>query len=509
MPNTPLNRRDFLKLLGLASLSGLGGGSVWNNKDIDNPDKLPNILIVVFDALSAKHVTLHGYHRETTPNLARIAERSTVFHNHYAGGNFTTPGTASLLTGTYPWSHRGLHIYGTVAREYVDRNIFSLLKDSYFTAAYSHNPLATLLLRQFGQHIDYLPRMETLTLTANTYSEIFFPDDFSAAYWGEFILRGFNKPLPSSLFLSLLDRFSFLKRVEDVEAQYADQFPRGLPNNLDDLFFTLETAIDWIQTQVSIMPQPFLGYFHLWPPHSPYNPRREFIGLFDDGWTATPKPTHHFDDGSDHETLNKLWRNYDEYIAYLDSEFGRLYDYMEVNGINQNTYLIFTTDHGEMFERGIYGHTTPTLYEPIIKIPLMISRPGGKTRQDITTPTNNVDLLPTLLQLAGKPVPDWVEGQILPTFDGSNEPQERGLFAIDAKQNAKRGPITRGTIALVKYPYKLIHYSGYNDFETEYELYDLSQDPEELVDRYPTNPSIAADLRDELHDQLDRSNQDM
>jgi glucan phosphoethanolaminetransferase (alkaline phosphatase superfamily) len=62
----------------------------------------PNIIILLYDTLSAHHISLQGYERETTPNLARLAEGATIFHNHYAGGNFTSPGTASLLTGLYP-----------------------------------------------------------------------------------------------------------------------------------------------------------------------------------------------------------------------------------------------------------------------------------------------------------------------------------------------------------------------------------------------------------------------
>ncbi len=64
------------------------------------------MVVIVFDAFSAYNISLYGYQRETTPNIARWAERAVVYHNHNAGGNFTIPGTASLLTGTYPWTHR-------------------------------------------------------------------------------------------------------------------------------------------------------------------------------------------------------------------------------------------------------------------------------------------------------------------------------------------------------------------------------------------------------------------
>ena len=85
---------------------------------------------------------------------------------------------------------------------------------------------------------------------------------------------------------------------------------------------------------------------------------------------------------------------------------------MEESGMLENTWLIFTSDHGEMFERGINGHMTVCQHEPVMKIPLIIFEPGQTTRRDVYTPTNSVDVLPTLLHLTGQPVPDWVEGEV-------------------------------------------------------------------------------------------------
>ncbi len=62
----------------------------------------PNIIVLVFDAMSADNLSLYGYRRETSPNFERLAQRSNVYHSHYSAGSFTTSGTASLLTGLYP-----------------------------------------------------------------------------------------------------------------------------------------------------------------------------------------------------------------------------------------------------------------------------------------------------------------------------------------------------------------------------------------------------------------------
>ena len=95
-----LSRQDFLKLAGLFPLSAA------TPRVVSSFDSYQNVIIIVFDVFSAHNISLHGYQRETTPNLTRLAERAVVYHNHYAGGNSTAPGTASLLTGTLPWKHR-------------------------------------------------------------------------------------------------------------------------------------------------------------------------------------------------------------------------------------------------------------------------------------------------------------------------------------------------------------------------------------------------------------------
>ncbi len=116
----------------------------------------PNILVIVFDALSATNVSLYGYPRETTPNLSRFAEQATVYNRHYAGGSFTSPGTASILTGTYPWTNRAFHLYGTVARDFEQKNLFhGFSEDGYHRIVFTHNDLAAMLLYQFGDDIEF------------------------------------------------------------------------------------------------------------------------------------------------------------------------------------------------------------------------------------------------------------------------------------------------------------------------------------------------------------------
>ncbi len=108
-----ISRRDFLKTSAalVASATFAGASRILSSADSQAVTK-PNILVFVFDAMSAQNLSLYGYGRRTTPNLEKFAERASVYHRHYSAGNFTTSGTASMLTGLYPWTHRAINYRG-------------------------------------------------------------------------------------------------------------------------------------------------------------------------------------------------------------------------------------------------------------------------------------------------------------------------------------------------------------------------------------------------------------
>lgn len=490
-----VNRREFLKMLSISPFLPLNLPRFAGNSEHPVQDQNhPNILILVFDALSADHLSYHGYHRKVTPNFERFAKRSVVYHKHTAGGNFTSPGTASLLTGTYPWSHRAIHLHGTVADNFLDRSIFSLFRETgYHRAAYSHNLLVTSLLFQFRDDLEVLTRTRDLCLVDDQYSDLLFTNDFNAAFWSEWLtLRG-SGGSPGSLFLSLLHRFYRMAHKWKITRDYEEFFPRGVPN-IHNLFFILEDAIDWIMTQMAIMPQPYLAYYHLLPPHEPYTTRKDFIGISNDGWNPEPKPSNRFSKKVSEEELAKNRMEYDEYLAYADSEFGRLLDYMDSNGILDNTIFVLTSDHGEMFERGIRGHVTRTLYQPVIHIPLMISMPGRSKREDVYTTTSCVDVLPTLLKATNQSVPEWCEGNALPLLGFESPSEDREIYSVEAKSNPKLAPLNKATISLIHDRYKIIRYSGYKGGDVTHELYNISEDPEEREDIISSRKSLALDL---------------
>jgi arylsulfatase A-like enzyme len=169
----------------------------------------------------------------------------------------------------------------------------------------------------------------------------------------------------------------------------------------------------------------------------------------------------------------------------------------------ESSIVLVTSDHGQLFERGVHGHTTPLLYEPVIHVPLLISLPDQSARSDIYTPVSSTDVLPTLAALSGQAIPPWVEGQVLPGMS-SGEPGERPIFSIEAKSNPAFSRLETATIAMHKGPYKLIYYLGYNQ-RAWYEMYNIDEDPEELNDIHSDN-ELSNGMEEELQFYLEESN---
>jgi len=505
-----LSRRDFLKLAGLVSGSAALPQSL-RVMPASQPAAAgkPNVLIVVFDAFSARNMSLYGYSRETTPNIYRLAERATVYHNHFAAGNFTTPGTASLLTGTLPWTHRAIQVSRPVIEAVRSQSIFHAFKD-YYRLAYSHNPLVNRLFDQFRDDLEnYIP-VEQFLLTSDGLIQSLFrnDDDVSGLSWARTIKKPDNGGYSYSLLLADL----YLGNQSSRIASTRHSFPLGLPYIRSDNYFILEQAIDFLGVELQRNPQPFLAYFHFIPPHEPYRTRREFYDHFrNDGFQPASKPRDMFGGRNrSSQFLLEMRRQYDEYILYLDSEFARFFKQLEDSGLLRNTWLILTSDHGELFERAIWAHTTPVLYQPVIHVPLVIFEPGRATRMDIRTPTSAVDLLPTLLHVTGSEPAEWTEGKILPPFAASSFDSERNIYAIEARSNRQWAPLTKATLMLVKGRHKLTYFFGYPELgagKERVELYDLENDLEELRDLQAAEPLLAGEMLDELKAKLAQVNQ--
>ena len=505
---TQLNRRDFLKLAGLLPLS-LSAPRLLRALDpfrqVQGAQK--NVIVIVFDAFSAYDISLYGFPRETTPNLNRLAKRAVVYHNHFAGGNFTTPGAGSLLTGVLPWTHRAFNHNQKVAPPFVHHNIFRAF-NGYYRIAYTHNGFANTLLKQFHEHMDeFIPREKYFLESVDTLISALFKndDDIASVSWLRSMRIQENGGFAYSLFLSHIYEAIQQKRIEELKKV----FPRGIPTTGADYGYLLETAIDAVGSRLAEIPQPFFGYFHFMPPHHPYRPPGEFVDAFkNDGFHEVEKPVDILV-RQEVKNLPLKRREYDEFILYCDREFGRLYDQLESSGLLDHTWLVLTSDHGEMFERGFAGHGSKLLHQPVVRIPLMIFEPGRETGTDIYDDTSAVDVLPTLTHVTGLPSPDWGEGFVLPPYAATPPDSNRNIYVVQAIDNSPSAPLTEASTTLIKGNYKLHYYFGYPEVGKAeiVKLYDLQSDPDELVDLSSSKSGIARELLDELKRKVKEVNE--
>src|SRR5512138_2140333 len=318
------SRRDFLKFGSV--VSGALAAARFLPRAVQGASataaSAPNIIILLFDAMSAKNLSLYGYRRKTTPNLERFAARATVYDQHYSAGNFTVPGTASLLTGLYPWSHRAINMGGLIAAPQVEHNLFEQMGAGHYRLAYSQNAYPNYFFGQFERHIERVLSPDSFSLL-HTVLGSGFPDDLVNSHraFDDFLLQDGEQP-SASLVLGLAHSVGLYEAIVLAKKQGTGADLTSTGNY--PIEFRLKEVFDGMLKTITGLPQPFLAYLHTWSPHSPYHPTAQFTPLFADKWAPEPKP----DDPLGEHQLDKLLassrRLYDRYIANVDFEFGRL-----------------------------------------------------------------------------------------------------------------------------------------------------------------------------------------
>ncbi len=211
-------------------------------------------------------------------------------------------------------------------------------------------------------------------------------------------------------------------------------------------------------------PEPWFVMLHYFDPH------------------ATYKPHKGFDFGPEDMDL------YDGEIAFTDLSIGELLDRMAQRDQLRDTIVVITADHGEEFrDHGGLQHTS-TLYEELIRLPLVIWVPGFETRRNDTV-VAQTQLAPTLLSLAGVPIPPSMTAPAIPFDEKGFLPGEDHVVYAETKRAANKQAVVDGD-------WKLIH----DRRRRKHELYDLAADPGEQEDLRLDDKARAQQLRAQLKD---------
>jgi arylsulfatase A-like enzyme len=403
----------------------------------------PNIVLISADSLRANHLGSYGYHHDTSPFLDGIAARGARCERMFAPAIPTQPSHTTIYTGQHPIKH-GIVAHGGRAKLAKTAPFLPelLLEAGYTTCA-----------------VDTLIRERT---------------------W---FARGYEYVIDPSI------RHAFYASVTCDELN--------------------ERAITWMK---SAGKQPFFLFIHYWDVHYPYVPPARYRDLFYSGSDPTNPDNHALDEWWGHPIgamARDTWLRtpsgrvtdpdyvralYDREIRYLDDGLARLMAEIEGLGLAENTLFMLVADHGESMteHRVFFDHYG--LYDQTIHVPCLAYWPGtipaGARVPDML---QLLDVAPTLLDAAGVPAPDGMEGRsFYSRLIGENAPvgYDR-IFSLESTWQSKWALRTATHKFILSREQDLLG----NPLR---ELYDLGADPQERINIAEDRRHEAEAMEDEL-----------
>ena len=250
-----------------------------------------------------------------------------------------------------------------------------------------------------------------------------------------------------------------------------------------------ETMLDrvrlWLDERQGVA-EPFFLFLHAIDPHGPYDPAPEFEEMFEAGGAPAHYRTVRYllglnrgDVEPEPETADALSRLYDAEVAQNDRAFGELLDELEARGLVEDTAVIYLSDHGEEFaEHGRWEHGL-SLYEEVLRVPLVMRLPGVPPRR-VEEPAQHVDVLPTLLAYLGIEAPPTDGRDLLAARRRGDAPLD--VYTHLDVDGHRAASVIRGRFKLV------LPQSPSQG--TAPMLFDLDADPGELEDLAASRPDV-------------------
>jgi len=458
-------------VLGIAAWIGFAVGCSRDGEPVAEPAvslaTRPEIVVLIsIDTLRADHLGVYGHERFTSPVLDAFAAQGSVFEDASAPAPWTLPSHASMLTGLYPLGH------GVITSK---------------TALPDHVPTLASMLKTAGYETAAVVNSTWLKQTTFGLTRDF--DAFLAVDDADYGRRTPSTWVTDQAVQWLRERgnerlFLFI-HYYDVHADYA-----SLPA-YEKLMVTPYTGqadgTGWQLQRANFDEQ------HLALCADDFDPE---ICAF--GSQAKPRVIdEHTDpvrfDAADVRHLEEL---YDAGIRQLDSELGRLFAYLDEEGLSKRSLVIVTSDHGEEFmEHGRVEHFLTT-HQEMLHIPLILRGPGAPAGLRVSAPVSIVDLAPTVLSLVGAPVEHALDGLDLSPLLRGGDPRpfvERPLFGEAAGAEGHGEPLR------AIYPvYRSVRQGRFkliqDSLTAESRLYDLESDPTERSDIRSRQPEVAARL---------------
>jgi choline-sulfatase len=431
----------------------------------------PNVLLLMVDQLAASWLPVYGHEIVQAPNIAALAGQGVVFESAYCASPLCAPSRSALLAGRLP-SRTGVYDNAAELR--------------------ASEPTVTHRLRAAGYDTCLSGKMHFVG-----------PDQ----------LHGFEQRLTTDVYpadldwtpdwrLSATERLPWYHTMESVltpgvctasmQMDYDDEVAHRAVRKLHDL------ARD---------PggQPFFLTVSFANPHDPWELRPRYWERYDaaaiDLPAVGPIAREHADPHSlrlrdmagiddvelTEEQVRRARHAYYAAVSYADERIGEVLAALSDAGLDGDTIVVFTADHGELLgERGLWYKMA--FFEAAARVPLIIRAPGAPAGSRVPYPVSLLDLAPTLLDLCGLDGAEAMDGRSLAAALAG-----AALDGADVVAEYLAEGVTAPAVMLRRWRHKYIWCEG--DPE---QLYDVAADPHELANLAPSEPRLCAELRAEV-----------
>ncbi len=457
----------------------------------------PNIIMIVTDQQRYDSIKALGFPYMTTPNLDRLALEGTVLTNCHITAASCVPCRASLFKGYYPHTTGVLRNGQPWGRTWVEQ------------------------LRDAGYRCVNVGKMHTIPYNADAgFHERYVVENKDRYMEGRWYFDEWDKALAAH---GLKKQQRVLYRKRDDYKERLGAFEWELPEHLHSDVFVGNMAKWWVQTYPQT--QPLFLQVGFPGPHPPYDPTPRFAEPYLkrndlpipkvtaaelDALPPPLKEKRQHDVEVDHdsvvwsldptpEQLQRLWAYYCANVTMIDEKIGELLEALRQRGYLENAVVLFFSDHGDcMGDHGLIQKWS--MYEAVTRTPVIAWAPGRfKAGATIDGLCQLFDLAPTILELAGCPVPESFEARtLLPALEGKDWQPRSHVFCEQAGDVNLTG--TEFITMVRSKRHKLVHFKG----AAYGQLFDLEADPAETANLWDdpalheTKATLLAVLRDWL-----------
>jgi arylsulfatase A-like enzyme len=460
----------------------------------------PNILFIMSDDHAMKAISAYSKELIRTPNIDRIAQEGALMRNAFVTNSICAPSRAAILTGKYS------HLNGLRDnRDEFDGSqiIFpKLLK----TAGYQTYLIGKWHLKSKPQGFDfwkilidqgeyYNPRLvsEHDTAVVNGYTTDVITDE------GLSVLQSRDKSKPFVMLLQhKAPHRNWQPNIKHLRL-FEEDLP--IPSTLHDDYKGRQALAEqdqqitnmWLSNDLKLTPDYYEEETGTGGAVGPSDPESSYAAMLNRMTEEQRVPWDAYYDsvGLAFKSANlsgkELWnwkyqryiKDYLKCIVSVDENVGRVLDYLEAEGLEENTIVVYTSDQGfYLGEHGMYDKRF--MYEESFRTPMLIKYPKGiRSGTSIEELVMNIDFAPTFLDYAGVEIPKEMQGlSMRPLFETRGErPEWRESVYYHYYEYPHGWHKVKRHYGIRNYRYKLIHF--YHDVDT-WELYDLQQDPQEM-----------------------------